>query len=579
MKTIAKALILSVLILLLFTSAATAQEWVVTSGGDTANRVDLSSVNLSNMTLREAIAKASSGDTIVFADNVAAVIVTNGTLNISKDLTIGGPSNVSVARNSSQVTREMTVFTVSGANVTFRQLTIENGSTANGTGGGVLIDRANVTFESCTIQRNRADTGGGVYVANNSNVKFVSSTLFRNNATTDGSAIFIRSGSVELQNTVIDGHSGRHNLVRLEQGRLIADRTTIATNTMTVRGSPVSAASGTTVEFRNSTFSNNTATESAGILTRGTLIVENCVFDRGTTSGNGGGISLMNGSTGTIKYSIFSNADVAGDGGGIFVDAGATAAIDTCTFLNNIANYGGAFFSRGTVNATAVTAINNTAKFFGGAVALWNGGDLTMTKSVLAANTARSNNTPRETGGGGMNISNSRATLSNNVVVGNTDPRNIDFGEQNATVRSGGNNLIGAYNGSGRFPIEATDQSGIQAADVFVINGGLPDVNRATGYTAGFDRVPVYTVALNSSPNNPAAIVLGVVTQPPAPGPGDNETNQTPPPPPTDPEYNDHGNWIKYLIYGIAAIVLLVIIAVAAFLLWRYNEKRKYKFG
>ncbi|WNY23655.1 hypothetical protein MmiHf6_09640 [Methanimicrococcus hongohii] len=576
MQKIAKTLVLSVLILLLFTSVASAQEWVVTSGGDTG-KVNLSMINLDNMTLREAIAKASSGDTIVFADNVTSVAIMNGTLNISNDITVGGTTKVTVGRDSSPVTQEMAIFTVSGANVTFKQLTIENGYVTNGTGGGVLIDRANVTFDACTIQNNRADTGGGIYVANSSNVKFVTSSIYKNTASTDGSALYIKSGNVEFQNTIVNGHSDKYNLIKLDQGKITANQSRVINNAITSKGSPVNASSGTIVEFKNSTFSNNTATESAGITSYGTLIVESCVFDQGVTTGSGGGITLMNGSTGTIKYSVFSNANVTDDGGGIHVAANASATIDTCTFLNNIANYGGAFFSRGTVNATGITAVNNTAKFFGGAVALWNDGNATLTKSVLAGNTAKSNNTAKDVGGGGLNISNSVATISNNVIVGNTDPRNVDFGQLNATVNSGGNNLVGTYNGNGRFPIDSTDVSGIEVENVFVMQNGLPAVTRSTGYTAGYDKVQVYTVALNSSADNPAADILGGNEQTPEPDqPSENETNQTP----VEPEPEDSGSsWTKWLMYGIIAIVLLVIIAVAGVLLWKYNEKRKYKFG
>ncbi|WNY29004.1 hypothetical protein MmiEs2_12170 [Methanimicrococcus stummii] len=574
---IAKTLILSVLILFLFTSVAAAQEWVVTSAGDTG-KVNLSTVDLSNMTLREAIAKANSGDTIVFADNITAVSLMNGSLNISKDLTIGGSSKVTVKRDSSPVTQDMTIFTVSGSNVVLRQLTIENGYTMNGTGGAVTADRANVTIESCTIQRNKADFGGAVYVSNGSNVKLVSSSVYKNNATSEGSAIYVKSGNVELQNSVIDSHSDKYNVIQLDQGKLIASQSRFINNEVTSKGSPVTASSGTIVEIRNSTFSNNTATESAGITAYGTLLAENCAFDGGKSSGSGGGISLKNGSVGNIKYSVFSNANVTDDGGGVHIDVGATATIDTCTFLNNIANYGGAFFNRGTLDAKSVTAVNNTAKFFGGAAALWNDGNVTLTKSVLAGNTAKSNNTAKDVGGGGINVSNSQATLSSNVIVGNTDPREIDFGEGNATVRSGGNNLVGTYRGSGRFPIEATDVAGIQMSDVFVIENGLPALTKSTGYTAGYDKVQVYTVALNSSANNPAAGILGDYTPAPTPTPEPSEPG-TVTPEPEQPSAGSGSSLVTYLVYGVIGIVLLVILAVVAVLLWKYNEKRKYKFG
>ena len=233
-------------------------------------------------------------------------------------------------------------------------------------------------------------------------------------------------------------------------------------------------------------------------------------------------------------------------------------------------------FNRGTVNASAITAVNNTAKFYGGAIALWNDGTATLTKSAIASNTAKSNNTARDVAGGGLNISNSQATMSNNVIVGNTDPRNIDFGELNASVKSGGNNLVGTYNGNGRFPIDSTDVSGIQLTDVFVIENGLPALTRATGYTAGYEKTPVYTVALNSSSDNPAANILGGTNQTPTPEPPEgNDTNQTPNPEPPA----ESGSWTKYLMYGAIIVILLIVVVVGIVAFMKYREKNQYKFG
>lgn len=573
---ILKILVFSFLILFLFTGFAAAQEWVVTAAGD-VDKINTSTINLDQMTLREAIAKAGSGDTIVFAENISTVQIMHGSLNLSKDLTIGGNSKVTVKRDSSPVTQDMTIFTVTGANVIFKQLTIENGYKSDGLGGALYADRANVTFEFCTIQKNKADIGGAIYVANNSYVKLVSTSLYRNNATNEGSAVYIKSGAVELQNTVIDGHSGKYNTILLDQGKIIVSQSRLTNNEITSKGSPLTSAAGTTVEVRNSTFSNNTAVDSAGVTSYGTLLVENCLFDGGKTSGSGGGISLKNGSVGEIKYSIFSNANVSDDGGGVHVDVGAKATIDTCTFVNNLANYGGAFFSRGILDVKSSTAVNNTAKFYGGAAAFWNDATTTMTKTVLAGNTAKSNNTAKDPAGGGLNISGSQATLSNNVIVGNKDPREIDFGEYKADVRSNGNNLVGIYRGDGRYPIDASDAAGILAENVFVMENGLPALTKSTGHTAGADKATVYTVALNSSSDNPAIDVLGDsgVTPKPEPEKPDNpDTNQTP-----EPEKPESGGLLQYLKYIVGGIVLLIILVIAAVLLWKYNEKRKYKFG
>ncbi|MCL2549552.1 MAG: hypothetical protein FWE78_01210 [Methanimicrococcus sp.] len=579
---IAKILIFSALALLLLSSVAAAQEWVVTATGDT-DKVNNSLTSLDNMTLRQAISMAGSGDTIVFANNISEVNVIYGTLNISKDLTIGGNNRVLIKRSSASTTQDLTVFTITGGNVVLRQLTIENGNIMNGTGGAVLADGANVTFDSCIIQRNRADFGGAIYVANESRVNLTSTLIYKNNATNDGSAIYIKNGTVTLLNSVIEDNNDKCNVIFVEKGQLTMDQSRFMSNNATTKGSPVNASAGTTIEIRNSTFSNNGGFENAGVLARGTLIVQNSVFDGGKTNGSGGAISLRDGGNGIIDYSLFTNNTAAEDGGAIFVDAGSSATVKGCTFLNNLAKYGGAFFGRGTFTIDSCTAVNNTATFYGGAIAVWNDAKATLTKNAIAGNTAKANNTARDPAGGGLNVSRADAVLTNNVIVGNIDPREIDFGEENSSVRSNGNNLVGVYRGTGRFPIGPSDATGITMNEVFVIGGsGLPAVTKATGYTAGYDRVQLYTVELNSSPNNPAASILGnqppVTPAPPTPQPP-TENNTPQPEAPADGSDSAVSSILVIIMFIVVAVVLLAVVVVGAFAYLRYRRKKEYKFG
>lgn len=573
---ISKVLIFPVLILLLLTGVASAQEWIVTAQGDT-DKINNSMTDPDNMTLRQAISKASSGDTITFAENISEINIIYGTLNISKDLTIGGNTKIVVKKDPSPVTQDLTVFTITGSTVQFNQLTIENGYVMNGTGGGVLADKSNVTFDSCTLQRNRADLGGAIYVSNGSNIKLISSVVYKNNATTDGSAIFVQNGTVDIENSIVEGNADKYNVIRLEKGQMTLNQTRLLSNEVTSKGSPINASGGTTVEIKNSTFSNNSGTESGGVLASGTLIVENAVFSDSKSTGSGGSITLKDGGNGTIRYSVFTNNTAGDDGGAIHVDANSGATVSYCTFLNNAAKYGGAFFGRGTFTIDSCTAVNNTAMIFGGAIAVWNDAKATLTKNAIAGNTAKANNTAKDPAGGGLNISRSEALITGNVIVGNTDPRNLDFGEENATVRSGGNNLVGIYRGTGRFPIESTDVDGITPGDVFVIDSnGLPAVTRAVGQTAGYDKVQVYTVELNSSPNNPAASILGENQSTPEPDPeSPEEDNQNP----TQPPEEGGSSWTEYLMYLGIGVILIVIIAVGAYAYLKYREKNQYKFG
>jgi hypothetical protein len=417
----------------------------------------------------------------------------------------------------------------------------------------------------------------------NSNVTIRNTGIYRNTASLDGSAIFARNNSsITILNSVVEGNSERGSAIILDRGRLDASNSLFVNNTATLKGSTIYAGAGTAVTLQNSTFRNNNGFDSGGVYSLGRLDVSNCVFDGGKSEKAGGAIVLGNGSNGNIRNSIFTNGTAKDDGGGIHVAVEATASIISCTFTNNIASYGGAVFGRGNVRMEQCTAVNNTARVFGGAVAVWNNADFTLEKNIIAGNKALSNNSVRDVGGGGLNISNSRALIANNIIVGNTDPRSVDFGQQNATVRSDGKNLVGLYrdNGTGRFPIHTTDVDGLAPETLFVWDHDRPALTRPTGALAGYENVQVYTAELNSSPNNPAYDVLGDINPPPptipspGPGDGDNETNQTPQPSEPKPPTNVLGHIKTILI--IAAVICVLIVAVVVIL--KLKRRRDYKF-
>ena len=571
---ILKILICFLLVFVLLAGVSAAQEWTVTSGKD----VLANNTSLDELTLRQAISRAASGDTIAFSSQVTEVNLMYGTLNISKDLMIvGNYDQVSIKRDNSSITQEMGIFNITGGNVEFRNLIIENGYTSNSNGGAINVSNATLTLETCIIQRNRAVEGAGLYVTN-SNVTMRSTGIYRNTASSEGSAIFVKNGSINMQNCVVDGNGEKGSTITLSQGRLDASNSRFNNNIVTSKGSVIYGAAGTAITLQHSTFKNNSGFDSGGVYTLGQLTVSNCVFDEGKSEKSGAGITLGNGSTGDIRYSIFTNGSAKDDGGGIHVAVDSTATITSCTFADNIANYGGAVFGRGNVTMDSCTAVNNTAKYYGGAIAVWNNAKFTLTKNIITGNKALSNNTVRDVGGGGLNISNSEAWISNNIIVGNSDPRNVDFGQQNATVMSGGQNLVGLYRGD-RFPINTTDVDGILPENLFVWSYERPSLTRTTGYTAGYDNVQVYTVELNSSRDNPAYNVLGITSEPPNPGPDQNgedeQKNQTTPPPTEKPPTSSGIEALKKILIIVAAICVLII---AGVLILRYKKKREYKF-
>jgi predicted outer membrane repeat protein len=134
-----------------------AAEWTVTNLNDSGPG-----------SLRDAIAVAISGDTIVFDSSLAGTITTSAKLTISTGLTIIGPgaSKVTVSGNHAHQ-----VFEVASENtVSISDLTIANGYAGSSVGYGasgaaILLKNGTVIVDNCTFSGNVSEaSGGAIYV-------------------------------------------------------------------------------------------------------------------------------------------------------------------------------------------------------------------------------------------------------------------------------------------------------------------------------------------------------------------------------------------------------------------------------
>jgi hypothetical protein len=113
------------------------------------------------LTLREAIAQSSAGDTIVF--DVAEVLLTQGELQIAHDLVLegGGAGAVEIKRNTVDPTPNFRIFNVIAGKVTMTNLKIANGMEAPSAAdvpahGGGIFNAGNLVLQRCTFDSNRA---------------------------------------------------------------------------------------------------------------------------------------------------------------------------------------------------------------------------------------------------------------------------------------------------------------------------------------------------------------------------------------------------------------------------------------
>jgi hypothetical protein len=239
--------------------------------------------------LRQRIAIANAGDTIVFQAGLLGTIQLIGRLTINKNLIISGPgANVITVsgQNSSQI------FSITAGNVQISGLRIANGF-VSGAGGGVLVDGGNLTLNNCQINANDAESGGGALVFPGSTLTITNSTINGNTSAVEGGGVSNRGGTLFLTNTTINGNSApQSGGVSVEGGGTATIlNSTISGNsasgtTLTDAGG-LRIISGSTVNLKNTIVANNTASGAASPDVGGTVVSQGTNLIGNTAGGNG----------------------------------------------------------------------------------------------------------------------------------------------------------------------------------------------------------------------------------------------------------------------------------------------------
>ena len=274
--------------------------------------------------LRNAIATAQAGDTIVFSPNLAnqTITLTTGNLIINQSLTIDAAAAPGLTVSGNNASR---VIDIQGRQVNFnlKNITIANGKLTGtdedtGAGGGLRGGYlGNVVLENCIFKNNTARFGGGFY------------TGFQSNNT--------------VINCIFDGNDGTIDIATERGGGAIATK------------------SGGSLTVTGSTFVNNKGNNGAGINSLlGPLTIDGCTFiNNDTTSGavyggstsgfgaavyvdgaNASGPNFSQGPIGgliTIRNTRIEGNKGAGQGAGMFlyVYPPDKIVIDGCTVINN----------------------------------------------------------------------------------------------------------------------------------------------------------------------------------------------------------------------------------------------------
>jgi hypothetical protein len=395
-----------------------------------------------DISLRDAIAAAPSGETINFAVT-GTINLTLGELIIQRNLTINGPGAdlLTIDASGSDGSRVIEIDDGNSetlVNIAISGLTLTGGDVSDG--GGAIQSSENLTVTASTISGNSADKGGGIYSY---------------------------SGAVTVSDSVISGNVGG-GIFNYGDGDVTVAATTISGNSAESGGGIYGYNGSVTVT--NSAISGNSASGSGG-----GIYAPHVTVTGSTISGNsaGAGAGIYGGYV-SVTNSTISGNSAADRGGGIYNYGDMT--VTASTISGNWADTGGGIYSSTDLTGVRTTVQNSTIS---GNISSSSGGGLFNYNglTVIEFSTITLNEAPAGAGSGVASYGDSftRTRVSSSIIAGNVGS-DVDFvfGGTNSFL-SNGYNLVGTGNALSRF-----NQSGDQTGSADPLLGPLAPNGGAT---------------------------------------------------------------------------------------------------
>lgn len=294
------------------------------------------------------------GDAVAAAGNSATIYILPGAYNealgnISKNLTfvpaIAGCGSEDTSANSDTVVIDASgqssdgtgglvevqgfsdLFTTRPRYVTFRHMTLRDGSATNG-GVVAATNAGNVTLEDVNIIGGNATNGGGIYASNGS-VTLTDDSEVTGNEATNGGGVYGSSSTINLYDVFIGKTDTTGNTASANGGGVYVTNSTIH---LTIQG---------IVQYNDTTNG-----DGGGIYAENSTITHNIAkIEHNEANGRGGGVFLSGGTFtatgGVLRHNRAFEVTNENDGGALFATSAANVTIDTVLISNNVANDGG----------------------------------------------------------------------------------------------------------------------------------------------------------------------------------------------------------------------------------------------
>ena len=385
-----------------------------------------------DLSLREAIELANqwpSTDTIRFdsaliSGGPATILLSQGELRITDDLTINGPGAelLTVDASGNDPTPDVNdgkgsrvINIVRNSILEHKRISLSRlkftGGDVNGSGGAVLSGEI-LAIQDCTVMGNfSALDGGGIFadIRGDDRVEMTNVNIFENTADGDGGGIYFRIstfGTATINNSLVHrnicGDQGGGVTIANEAGTASINDSRIYDNQAGTAGGGIAIViQGGSASINDSEIQNNQAgIDGGGIAFDGDLTFQRCAIIGNSSGNRGGGIS--NGETGTL-YDIVQLIDSevsnnsSGSGGGLFL-SGGNITVSNSVIRDNWSQGGvgggGIFLDVSTISVISDSRIsNNISDTQGGGIL--NSGRLSIIRCDVSGNSAAGD-------GGGM---------------------------------------------------------------------------------------------------------------------------------------------------------------------------------
>ncbi len=304
---------------------------IVTTTNDELDHV--SPIDLTSLSLREAITYGSAGSTISFAlaDSVSTFPINLGQLQISRNLTINGPNVGNLSFNLNAGDQSRILYLPSEITATINRLSFFNGDTSSQrlTIGAGILNFGTLTLNDCALGANSTTTeGGGIFSAGNLTLN---RCQIQNNSADFAGGGLNNIGICEIEKCVfILNESERFGGAIRNSGTLTVRDTEFTSNQTTSAndtgegGGAIRNSTGAALSIESSLFNNNRSSTQGGALfnsNSGTIDIQNTTFTANTGTSGGAIFNSSNGGLINLLHATLNLNRASDAGGAIFSEA------------------------------------------------------------------------------------------------------------------------------------------------------------------------------------------------------------------------------------------------------------------